>query len=165
MKIPFHRFDGYWIFSDDIEHGTAKGAAFRIYEEDGDGLEKLPSASFELVDVSNDITEPDISTLSQSDISGVDTKLHAAIRDYALSRGAELTEWMTARLNELDDFRGLVAPYILNVDGRPTQFVTLRFTANARKIVVIGSFLIERGNVFAASVFGTLRDITISKPE
>lgn len=144
-------FDGYAWQGKDIEEPNAKGSIFYAY----DNPPSISVASITVVDVSEDVTEPDISLMRQEDVEHIDNQFRKAV-----SSGMNLTKWMSSQLNENKNHKGLVTAYITTENEKEWQYIALRLSNNGRKIVIIGSFDISKKDELASLVFNTISYIT-----
>jgi hypothetical protein len=148
-KIIVDLFDGYTWQGADIDDPNTKGSIFYAY----DNPPSLSVASIAVVDVSEDITEPDISLMKQEDVDRVDNQIRSAVES-----GMNLTKWMSSHLNETENQKGLVTAYVTADQGKEWQYIALRLSANNRKIVVIGSFDISKSDELASPIFNTMKN-------
>jgi len=159
--VSLHLGGPYWWHSEDINNEMARGAVFRAYELGGSERAGLDVASITVADVTDDPTEPDISELSQCDILSLDDFLYKGIQEQLAADGMQLIQWMRSELNQADNLKGLVTPYIVMDQGKERQFIALRIKAKGRKVVIIGVFDIAKKEVLAKPIFNTLRDMVV----
>jgi len=114
-----------------------------------------------VADATADTTEPDISKLEDADVQALDCTLHDGIEQQLTADGMQLVRWMSSYLNKVANLKGLVTAYIVKDQGKERQYMTLRITVKARKLVVIGVFDIERSADLAAPIFNIMRDMTV----
>lgn len=146
---------------EDIDDEMSKGTAFRAYEVDDEMRDTLDVASITVVDATDDPTEPDVSALSQDHVPGLDTFLHESIRAQLFADGMELIQWMSPKLNETENFKALLAAYIVLDQGKERQIFALRIPVKGRKVVAIGIFDIAKKDVLAAPIFNVLRNMAV----
>jgi hypothetical protein len=148
---------GQWWSTEDLEQPGARGAIFRCARAD-DGHEL---AYLLVVDVTDDPSEPDITTFSEGDAAGFDEFLRQAIPDLFARDGRRLVTWMASQLNErLGRFgsKGLVTAYVGWDQGRERQYIDCRTSVRGRRVVVGGCFDIEHKNEFAGPIFWAIND-------
>ena len=149
----------YWTHASDIEEETARGVIFKFVDTKVD--EDRAIATVEVVDVTLDETEPEVSLLCQDDIAKLDQEMYRDITDGLEGIGITMVKWMSSKLNQTDSLSGLVTPYIVKDCGKDRQYIDLRFSAGLRKMVARGTFDIERSNELAAPIFSILKNMKI----
>lgn len=151
-----------WTNISDIDGELARGAIFNFYEVGKDRVKNRAIASIEIVDVSSDCSEPDISCLQQGDVAELDRQMHQMISEGLVAQEMLLVKWMSSKLNEADEFKGLVTAYIVEDGGKERQFIALRFSAGNRKMVAMGTFDVDKSKELAAPIFGIMRNMKVN---
>lgn len=149
--ITIQLFGGYAWQGEDIDDPTAIGSVFHAFEDPP--TESV--ASLTIADATGDPDEPDISTMSESDVEKVDALLRGAIESQM-----NVDTWMSSKLNESGDLKALVTPYIVQNNGKRWQYIALRLARNGRKIVVIGMFDVAKSNPLAQLVFRSMQGVS-----
>lgn len=149
----------YWTQSLDVNEEECRGTIFRFVDTESD--EDRAIASIKIADVSRDTSEPNVSLLSEGDVAALDKKMQGFIEAGLSTKGMRLVRWMSSKLNKTDHLSGLVTPFIVEDDGRQRQFIELRFSVDSKKMVVQGTFDIDRSKELAAPIFGTIQNIRI----
>jgi hypothetical protein len=149
--VRIQLFDGVIWQGEDINDASARGTAFYAYDEPP--TESI--ASITIVDVSDDIQEPDITQLSPDDVSDVDASLNLAI-----SSNMDLIKWMGSQLNQTDKMKGLVTAYVVRNNGKEWQYIACRFSVQNRKLAAVGMFDVSKQDPLAKLVFQTLRSVS-----
>ena len=144
---------------EDLDFGTAKGAIFHGFHGDEIADEQPEAASVTVADVTLDSSEPDISTLKESDVQDLDENMRQDVVAQLEADGRSLSRWMHSQLNSNGDVLVLVTAYIVSDNGRELQHVALRTTVNGRKIVAISMFDIAMKEALASPLFNVLRTI------
>jgi len=112
-------------------------------------------------DVTNDATEPDVSTLEQADVQDIDDTLYEGTRSGLQTQGRELVQWMPSQLNPSDRLNGLFTTYITRKLDEEWQYISLRLNAKGRKVVVIGGFDIAKKDELAEPILDVMRSIAV----
>lgn len=144
-------FKGVLWQSTDLTYATATGSLFHAYE---DGSAN-PVASITLVDVTADISEPNVNAFSQADVAEFDAQIKARIE-----RQSTLVEWTGSSLNETSDIKALVTPYVAMADGQPWQYIAVRTHQNGSHFVVLGAFNLSHSNTLAPQVLQALGSVS-----
>jgi hypothetical protein len=147
-----------WLwYAEDLDEPSIKGSIFRCHEQEG-GQE----LGYLLVgDASGDLDEPDVGNLTQEQIGDVDGFLEREIRQMMAQDGRRMIRWMSSKLNETKNLKGLVTAYIADDQGRERQYIDLRIPVRGRKMVVAGCFDVLRAKELAVPIFSALRNAAI----
>lgn len=149
----------YWTHSSDIDEDDCSGVIFTFVDADVD--ESRAIATIEIVDVTLDGTEPDISILAEDEVETVDAKMQTLMTAALAAKGMRIVKWMSSKLNKTKPLTGLVTPFIVEDSGKQRQYIDLRFTVGSTKFVARGTFDVERSKELAAPIFGILQNIRI----
>lgn len=151
----------YWWHGEDLVDEMAKGSYFGAIKEDlvQEGI--ITCASITVVDVTNDASEPDVSTLEQANIQAIDDRLNADTQSALQAQGRGIVHWMSSQMSQSDCLKRLFTTYITRELNAEWQSTFLRFNVKGRKIVAIGSFDIARRESFAEPIFNALRSIAV----
>jgi hypothetical protein len=144
-------FDGVVWQGEDINEVSAKGAVFYAYDEPP--TESI--ASITIVDVTEDLEEPDILKLSADVVSDVDAKLNLAVRS-----NMDLIQWMGSHLNQTEKMKALVTAYVVKNNSKDWQYIASRFSVGNRKIAAVGMFDVSKQDPLAKLVFQSLRSVS-----
>ena len=150
-EVELSLFHGYNWQSEDVDHPTARGSTFFAFENP----QEESVASITVVDVTNDLSEPDISLLDESDVAEVDAMLREAVESEM-----QVVRWMKSHLNSSEKSKTLVTAYIAELDGKMVQHIAARTSNNGKKYVVVGSFDVVKSVPLATLVvhsMGSLR--------
>lgn len=151
--VRIHLFDGVIWQGEDINDVSAKGAAFYAYDDPP--TESI--ASITIVDVSDDIQEPEITQLSEDDVSDTDASLNLAVRS-----NMDLIKWMGSQLNQTEEMKALITAYVVRNYGKEWQYIACRMSAENRKFVALGMFDVSKQDPLAKLVFQALRSVSFS---
>lgn len=145
----------------DINEEMAKGSCFGAFEVEDPNENSLDVASITVVDSTNDPTEPDVSILEQADIQPLDDLLRESTKSQLPAQGMELIRWMSSKLNQSGNSKGLITAYVVEDQGKERQFIALRIKAKGRKVVAIGVFDVAKKEALAAPIFNAMRSMII----
>jgi len=146
----------WWWHTEDMNDPGAVGAIFRCYEE---GNEAELGYLF-VADVSQDPSEPNISTYEDSSIPELDRFLESEIRNLMAQDGREMIRWMSSQLNRRSSGKALVTAYIAHDQGRDRQYIDVRIRTRQRNVVIAGCFDVVRADQLATPIFYALNDAT-----
>jgi hypothetical protein len=149
--VRIQLFDGVIWQGEDINDASAIGTVFYAYDEPP--TESI--ANITIVDVSDDIEEPDISQLTVDGVADIDANLNLAV-----SSNMELIQWMGSHLNQTEKMKGLVTAYIVNNNGKEWQYIACRFNVQNRKLAAVGMFDVSKQDPLAKLVFQSLRSLS-----
>ena len=150
---PIETFGPFLWLIQDVEDPKAIGAIFRCYDETS---EQEP-AQLWVADVSKDPTEQNIADLTVRSAEEFDKFLESDVRSGIEGSGRRLTEWMSSQLNETPYGKVLVTAYVAEVDGRNLQQIDMRLSIRGRKVVIGGSFEIERASELGRPILDALQ--------
>lgn len=145
----------------DINEDKARGSAFFAFEPDDPNETKVSVATITVADVTLDPSEPDVSTLNQTDVSTIDTYLRSEIQKQVSLAGDEIGQWMGSHLNQSEQIKGLVTAYTLQEFEKVTQYIDLRITIGGRKLFLNGNFDISKKDQLAGLVYCVLRNVVV----
>lgn len=144
-----------------VDHADdPSGAPSQTFHAYGPELER-DIAQLVFADGTADDTEPDIASLRSEDVPDVDAYLQRGLAEYHASEGEAILRWMGSQLNAADRMRALVTAYIKTDQGKERQVVAVRLPLHGRKVVVIGSFNVDRADILAVPIITALRQISI----
>jgi hypothetical protein len=147
-------FGPWWWHTEDLNKPGAVGAIFRCYEKGNEN-----ELGYLLVaDLSQDPTEPDITTYEDSGIPELDRFLESEVRNLMARDGREMVRWMSSQLNRRSYGKALVTAYIARDQGRDRQYIDIRVRAQQRNVVVAGCFDVNRADELAKPIFYALSD-------
>lgn len=149
-EVELSLFRGYNWQSDDVEHPTARGSTFFAFENPPE--ESV--ASITVVNVTNDLSEPHVGLLDESDVAEVDAMLREAVESEM-----QVVRWMKSHLNALETSKTLVTPYIVELDGKMVQYIAARTLNNGRKYLVVGSFDVVKSAPLATLVVHSMSSL------
>lgn len=149
----------YWTQQKDIEEEGCRGTIFRIVDDAVNPNRAI--ATIEVMDVSGDETEPDVLSLSDSQVPALDAEMEAFLTQALPQSGRRVLRWMGSKLNRTENLVGLVTPFIVEDAGQPRQYIDLRFSARGRKMLARGTFDIDRSAELAKPIFGILQNIRV----
>jgi hypothetical protein len=160
LDLAYLRLTGpWWWESEDIDEEGCIGSIFRTW---GDGeATGLDKAYIIVADVTDDLSEPDISEISIQDVERVDHELHTDIARGLEESGSKLIKWIPSKLNESTNYKALVTPYITLDQGKERQFIVLRISAQERKLVVMGCFDVKEHETFAGPILAIMKQTEI----
>jgi hypothetical protein len=151
----------YWTQQSDIDQASCRRTVFRIVDEAVDAGRAI--ATVEIVDVTGDETEPDISLLDEDQITDLDAEMESLMATALAQDGRRLIRWMTSKLNRTGEFLGLMTPFIVEDAGKHRQYIDLRFIAKGRKMLARGTFDIDRSQELAKPIFGIMQNMRIKQ--
>ncbi len=125
----------------DLEADTVEGVTFTFIDDRDYPVTSI--GDFTIADVSDDPSEPEISSLTQEDVGLIDKQLREATNAGLQSEGYELLRWMNSYLNIVDGEPCLMTAYVAKVEGEERQFITARHKIAGRNIALMGSFLVR----------------------
>jgi hypothetical protein len=144
----------WWWLTEDMNNPGAVGAIFRCYEKGNEN-----ELGYLLVaDLSQDKTEPDISTYEDSGIAELDRFLESEIRGLMALDGRKMIRWMSSDLNRRSFGKALVTAYVARDQGRDRQYIDVRIRVHQRNVVVAGCFDVNRADELAKPIFYALND-------
>jgi hypothetical protein len=159
-----------WI-GEDANDECARGAIFRVYDlsqymKDGkleaeEIPEQLPDIGLvQVVDVSGDPTEPDISAPESRDVAQLDAYFRDETHKSSANDGREVTRWLGSHAIDRAGARSLLTGFILGEGGIEREYWTLRSTIQGRKFATIVGFELSHREVLASSLFRVLRSLS-----
>jgi hypothetical protein len=131
----------YLTNCDDIDSDFVKGVTFSFIDDKAYPIASI--GDFTIADVSDDTAEPEISGLTEEDVSLFDKQLREAIEIALQSEGNKLLRWAKSYLIFVDEEPCLMTAYVAHVAGEERQYVTARYKIAGRNIVLMGSFLVR----------------------
>lgn len=139
-----------WWHTEDIEEDGNQGTIFTGVDNTAKQI-----LNIQVVDGTNDDSEPDISSVRESDVDRLDDYLHEQTRNGFESLGMPLTEWMSSSLNQPEKFP--FAKYLASIYKFQTtdqEMIALAFRAriNGRNAVLIGMTEAENQDAVGAIV-------------
>lgn len=149
---------GIW-HGEDIDTATAKGVAFRAYDEKSREIGDGEIALLMIGDVTDDPTEPDVREIKDIDVPAIDDQLRKAAEVQLKESGRELVHWTPSFLNRTKSIVGLVTGYILREDGIEKQYIDVRVTVRGRKLVIDGMFDVSKQESLAPPIFSALEGV------
>lgn len=148
--VTVQLFSGYHWQGEDFSDPTAEGSTFYAFEDPP----TKAVAWITIADVTRDESEPDISSLEESEILAIDASLRAAVEAQM-----QVVNWMHSKLNVSDTTKALVTPYIIESDGTRWQYIGLRTSHRQKKYIVMGTFDVGRSDPLAQLVFHAMRSV------
>jgi len=127
-------------------------SAIWLVEENGNQI----LGSIQIYLANSDPTEPDISQLTDKDIPALDAEMESAI-----TVQMPVLKYMGSKLNESANSKVLITPYTVDDDGAETQYLAVRTTVADQRIVMIGTFLVDRSDTLAAPMFSALQEASL----
>ncbi|MBT5631518.1 MAG: hypothetical protein HOJ13_02195 [Nitrospina sp.] len=150
----------WWWHGEDIEDVKAKGIIFRAFPDD-DEEEPQDIAYLIIADVTGDTEEMNVALIDEDSAKDYDLYLHKEIKNKLPDEGMELIEWMSSELNEVEDLKILVTPYIVHDQGRERQNIALRMRVRESNLIIMGCFDIDLKDQLASPIFDAIRDFHI----
>jgi hypothetical protein len=97
----------WWWHTEEMNDPEAVGAIFRCYEKGNEN----ELGYLLIADISQDPTEPDISTCEDNGIAELDRFLESEVRNLMARDGREMIRWMSSHLNRRPFGKALVTAY------------------------------------------------------
>lgn len=152
----------FWTLVEDVEDRTVRGAIFSFIT-DIECSNHRPPADFTIVDVTLDQAEPDVSTMTQDEISDFDDYLHEEIMCGLPDSQAKLVNWIESNQYQIGGELHLITAYVMHVSGRNRQYVAIRRRLESRNICIIGTFDLQHKDDFMRPIIkmlGKVRAVT-----
>ena len=157
IRLPIENL--IWI-PEDIDSPTAVGGCFRGYELST----KIEACFVCIVDVTSDISEPNVEKIEREDLPEIDEYLHLALKKHVEASGGTMEKWMGANLNISGTHKGVTVAYIIKEDGIFYQKYMLRHVVNDKKLIYMLSFRVDRGRELFRPLLNSLMEIKM-KPQ
>jgi hypothetical protein len=125
------------------------GVVFGCYPQDNPN----EVAYLMVVDVSNILDEPDISSMTPEDAMQFDRRLEQSVREQMAEEHRRLVKWMSSTLNETTRLKQLVTTYVAEDAGRERQYIDVRLSAGGRRLVVGGCFDVDQATKLAMPIW------------
>ena len=152
LRLP----GSWWWHSEDINEPGAKGTIFRTW---GAGNPTgLDVACIQVVDVTDDPTEPDVSTMTVPDVPSIDQYLEEGLTQVLKQSGIELVTWMHSTFNQNDAGKSLFTSYIGLGQGKERQYIQRRLRVKGHNMVVAGRFDVVHHKIFATPILRAVQN-------
>ena len=145
----------FFTLVEEVDDRVARGVTFSFIKDMEGDSDRIP-ADFTVVDVTRDIDEPDVSKMTEDEVSDFDAHLNETLDSELSNDNFTIIDWIGTEQHTVAGEIVLMTGYVARVSGRYRQYLVVRRRMAGRNICFIGTFDVRRTGDFMRPIMEML---------